>query len=47
MENDMKELNMEEMEQVSGGWWPVIIAAAAAGYCFYKAVTEGQKNDWK
>ena len=29
-----KELKLEELEQVNGGWWPVIIAVAAAGYCF-------------
>lgn len=47
MENNMKELNMEEMEKVSGGWWPVIIAAVAAGYCFYEAYEKGKKSGWK
>ena len=52
METNMKELNqkelsLEELEQVNGGWWPVIIAAAAAGYCFYEAYKKGKKAGWK
>ena len=46
-EKNTKELKPEEMEQVSGGWWPVIIAVAAAGYCFYEAYTKGKKAGWK
>jgi lactobin A/cerein 7B family class IIb bacteriocin len=46
-EMSMNELDLNEMEQVSGGWWPVIIAVAAAGYCFYKAYEKGKKSGWK
>ena len=42
-----KELNLEELETVSAGWWPVIIAVAAAGYCFYEAYNKGKKSGWK
>ena len=45
--NEMQELNLEELEQVNGGWWPIVIVAAAAGYCFYKAYEEGKKANWK
>ena len=42
-----KELKLEELEQINGGWWPVIIAVAAAGYCFYEAYNKGKKSGWK
>ena len=42
-----KELKLEELEQVNGGWRPVIIAVAAAGYCFYEAYNKGKKSGWK
>ena len=42
-----KELNLEELETFSAGWWPVIIAVAAAGYCFYEAYNKGKKSGWK
>ena len=44
MDKNTKELNLEELEQVNGGWWP---AVAAAGYCFYEAYTKGKKAGWK
>jgi lactobin A/cerein 7B family class IIb bacteriocin len=48
MKNNTKELNLEEMEKVNGGFWPlIIIAAAGAGYCFYEAYQKGKKSGWK
>ena len=46
-ETEMTELNLEELEAVNGGWWPVIIIGAAAAYCFYNGIRKGMESDWK
>lgn len=49
MKNEKKELELNEMEQASGGILPYIIigVGALAGYCIYKGIKKGKESNWK